>query len=120
MSDNKNINTESDFQDRTGLVVWLKTKRNVKRLMKYGFLHYVSKKMNYALLYVDNATLENTIKRLKKEKNVQAVEISKLKDLPIQYDDVLPELRNEIEKQKEEEQKKSNPFIDEKLFNNND
>ena len=52
MNEQKNINTESDFEDRTGLVVWLNSKRNVKRLMNFGVLHYVSNKMDYALLYV--------------------------------------------------------------------
>lgn len=103
MSDLKNINTESNFEGRTGLVVWLKSKRNVKRLMNYGILHYVSDKMNYALLYVNSKSLDKTIERLEKENDVKSVEVSNLKDLPITYDTVLDEMRKEIEDKKKEE-----------------
>lgn len=108
MSDLKNINTESKFEGRTGVVVWLKSKRNVKRLMNYGLLHYVSNKMNYALVYVNTETLDKTIERLQQENEVQSVEISPLKELPITYDSVLDEMTKEIEEKKKKD--KLEPF----------
>lgn len=104
MSNLKNINTESNFEGRTGLVVWLKSKRNVKRLMSYGILHYFSNKMDYALLYVNSKTLEKTIDRLEKENDVKSVEISNLKDLPITYESVLDDMKKEIEDKKKKEE----------------
>lgn len=103
MDDLKNINTESKFEGRTGLIVWLKNKRNVKRLMNYGILHYVSDKMNYALVYVNTKSLEKTIERIKKEHDVKSVEKSPLKDLPITYDSVLEDMKKEIEEKKKKE-----------------
>lgn len=100
MNEQKNINTESDFEDRTGLVVWLNSKRNVKRLMNFGVLHYVSNKMDYALLYVDGKNLESTLERLNKENYVKNVEVSLLRDLPSTYDDVLTEMQKEIDEKK--------------------
>ncbi len=103
MKDLKNINTESTFEVRTGLIIWLKSKRNVKRLMNYGLLHYVSDKMDYALLYVETKNLDAIMERLEKENYVKAVEPSSLKDLPIKYDDVLSEMQKEIDQKKRKE-----------------
>ena len=84
----KNINTAADFENRTGVIVWLNSKRHVKRLLNFGVLHYVSSKMDYALLYVDTKDIVKTIDRLKKENYVKNVEVSLLRDLPITYDNV--------------------------------
>ena len=93
----KNINTTADFENRTGVVVWLNSKRHVKRLMNFGVLHYVSSKMDYALLYVDTKDIDRTIDRLNKENYVKKVEVSLLRDLPITYDDVITEMQKEID-----------------------
>lgn len=106
MNDLKNINTESDFENRTGLIIWLHSKRNVKRLMNFGVLHYVSKKMNYAIIYVATNNLEKILERLKKENYIKSVEVSQMRDLPINYDDVLTDMKEEIEEKKREEKSK--------------
>lgn len=100
MTDMKNINIDSDFKDRTGLIIRVSNKRNVKRLMKFGLLHYVSSKMSYVLLYVDTKNVEQTMERIRKENYVSSVEISHLKDLPIEYEGVLEELNKEINDEK--------------------
>lgn len=97
----KNINTTSEFKHRTGLIVRVSNKRNIKRLMKFGVLHYTSSKMSYALLYVDTENLEQTIAKIEKENYVSSVEVSHLRDLPIEYEGVLDQLKQEIEAKKE-------------------
>lgn len=99
--DMKNINTDSDFKDRTGLIVRVSNKRNIKRLMKFGVLHYTSSKMSYALLYVDTENLDQTIAKIERENYVSSVEISQLRDLPIEYEGVLDQLKKEINEKKE-------------------
>lgn len=118
MKDLKNINIESDFENRTGLIIWLKSKRNVKRLMNHGVLHYVSNKMDYAILYVDTKNMEQIIERLKKENYVKSIEQSALKGLPITYDDVLIDMQKEIDEQKQKE--KLETFTEYSTFDNND
>lgn len=103
MTESKNINTESDFKERTGLIVRVSNKRMVKRLMKFGLLHYFSSKMSYAILYVYTDNLEQTIERIKKEKYVNSVEQSELRDLPIEYEGVLDKLNKEINGEKKKE-----------------
>lgn len=104
MSELKNINTESSFENRTGLIVWLTSKRNVKRLMNFGILHYVSSKLDYAILYVDSKEMESTIQKLENENYVKTVEESHLRDLPISYDDVLTTMQSEIDEKKRKEE----------------
>lgn len=118
MKDIKNINTESDFEDRTGLIVWLKSKRNVKRLMKFGVLHYVSTKMNYAVVYVDAEKVDDTLDKLKNERYIKSVEVSQLRDLPADYDEVLAELNSQVEKKKRKE--KLETFSNEKYIRQNE
>lgn len=109
MNDLKNINIESSFENRTGLVVWLKTKRNVRRLMNFGVLHYVSSKMNYAIVYIDTKKLDSIMEKMEKENYIKSIEVSLVRDLPISYDDVLPNLKHEIETEKKREE---NSFTD--------
>lgn len=118
MTEMKNINVESDFTDRTGLIVRVSNKRNVNRLMKYGLLHYVSKKMSYVVLYVDTADVDNIMERIRKENYVSSVEKSQLKDLPITYDGVLEQLKKEIADKKKE--KKIETFTNQQDFHYGD
>lgn len=118
MTNLKNIRATSDFENRTGLIVWLKSKRQIKRLMNHGFLHYVSDNMDYAILYVDTKNLEQTIDRIKKENYVKSVEQSSLKDLPIEYDNVLTNMQKEIDKKKRKE--KVETFSENSTFDNID
>lgn len=118
MTEQKNINIESDFENRTGLVVWLTSKRNVKRLMKFGVLHYVSSKMDYALLYVNAKDVDTTIKKIENENYVKKVEKSLLRDLPVTYEDTLVDLQNEIDEKKREE--KIETFSKNVEFNENE
>lgn len=110
MAEMKNINTESEFKDRTGLIVRISNKRMFKRLMKFGLLHYFSSKMSYVLLYVDNENIEETIRKIEKENYVNSVEKSKLKELPIEYENVLEKLDKEI--------KDENKKDDDSIFTN--
>lgn len=118
MSDLRNINTESDFEGRTGLIVWLNSKRSVKRLMNFGVLHYVSKKMDYAIIYVDTKQLDQILQRLKKENYVKSVEESHMRDLPINYDNVLDDMKKEIEENKRKENRSTFEDDDTLDFNN--
>ena len=46
-------NLEQEKRSRAGLVVWLYTTKYINKLKRYGLVHFVSKNMNYAIIYVD-------------------------------------------------------------------
>ncbi|MGM8211859.1 YlbG family protein [Virgibacillus sp. W0430] len=53
--------------NRQGIFVWFQHRKNVKQIRRYGHLIYVSKKMKYALLYVnqdERDEIENSLLKL--------------------------------------------------------
>lgn len=54
-----------EIQSRTSLVVYVSSLRQVRQLKRYGHLEYVSKRMRYAIIYVNEDQAKETIGRLK-------------------------------------------------------
>lgn len=52
--------------ERQGMIIWFQNRRNIKQIKRYGHLIYTSKKLKYAVLYVDQAAIEDVEQRLKK------------------------------------------------------
>jgi uncharacterized protein YlbG (UPF0298 family) len=70
---------------RTGLIIWLNHVKYAKALKKFGIVHYVSKKMGYAVLYCDSDQAQYVINRLEKQKFIKKVELSYLNELKTDY-----------------------------------
>lgn len=51
---------------RQGLIVWFQHMKNLKQIKRYGHLLYSSKKLKYAVLYVDQNELRNVEEKLEK------------------------------------------------------
>lgn len=82
----------SGFSDKTGFIIWLYTPKYVNRLKKYGILHYVSKKMNYAVLYIENHSKEAAIQKLKKEHHVREIVQSQTSEWEVEFDGILDQV----------------------------
>lgn len=74
------------FNERTGLIVWLKDDRQAKGLEKYGTVHYVSKRMKYAVVYIDAERYEAIVKNLSRLPYVRKVERSLRNEIPTEFD----------------------------------
>lgn len=96
---------ETQFNERVGLTVWLYTTKYVNKLKRYGLLHYVSKRMNYVILYVDKAERDRTEERLRKQHFVRDVKDCYRSDLPYTFDDVLKEVEELTKEKKQNEEK---------------
>jgi len=70
---------------RTGLIVWLHNTKYVKVLRKFGNIHYVSKKMAYAVLYCDSEKSDLIVQKLEKQKFTKRVDYSYLGQLKTEY-----------------------------------
>lgn len=70
---------------RSGLIVWLHNTKHVKVLKRFGNIHYVSKKLAYAVLYCDSDKRDLVIQRLEKQKFIKRVDYSHLGELKTQY-----------------------------------
>ncbi|GGJ86857.1 UPF0298 protein [Lentibacillus kapialis] len=51
---------------RQGLIVWFQHMKNIKHIKRYGHLIYSSKKLKYAVIYVDQEALDNIESKLLK------------------------------------------------------
>lgn len=51
---------------RQGIIVWFQHLKNIKQIKKYGHLIYASKKLKYAVIYVDRSEIEFVEKKLLK------------------------------------------------------
>lgn len=74
-------NEEFELTPRRGLAVYISSRRVIRALRHYGRVHYVSKKAHYAIIYVNEDQVEETMARLSKLHNVKRVIPSTLPDL---------------------------------------
>ncbi|OZU90428.1 hypothetical protein CIL03_04585 [Virgibacillus indicus] len=61
---------------RQGLIVWFQHMKNIKQIKRYGHLIYTSKKLRYAVIYVDQSEIENVETKLLKHSFVSKVDRS--------------------------------------------
>ena len=70
---------------RRGVIVYLYHLRQSKQLRRYGNLQYVSRKMKYALIYMDEVDVKKTVEKLKQLRFVKEVEISNRPDITTEF-----------------------------------
>lgn len=72
-------------QERCGIYVFVKKLKHLRQLQHYGTLYYVSKKMRYALLYVNREDVCSTKAKLEKQNFVIKVEVSEKANIKVDY-----------------------------------
>lgn len=73
------------FPERTGFIIWVSDVKAARNLEKYGSLHYISRKMHYAVLYVNADRAEETMKNVKRLNYVKKIERSYRNELKTEY-----------------------------------
>ncbi|SER96881.1 Uncharacterized protein YlbG, UPF0298 family [Gracilibacillus ureilyticus] len=61
---------------RQAIIVWFHHMKNVKQLKRYGHLVHVSKKLKYAMIYVNQHDYEESLKMFKRLPYITRVEPS--------------------------------------------
>jgi len=61
---------------RQGLIVWFQHMKNIKQLKRYGHLISVSRKLRYAIIYVDQEEIEEKYEKFSKLAYVSKVAYS--------------------------------------------
>ncbi len=62
-----------DFKKTTGIIVYLHSLRHLRALNEFGQIQFVSKKLRYVVLYVDEDKKDQIIAKLNSEKFVKEV-----------------------------------------------
>jgi uncharacterized protein YlbG (UPF0298 family) len=79
------------MNERTGIIVWVNDIKAARGLDKYGSLHYISRKMRYAVIYVDAGRYEDISKNLLRLPYVKQVERSLRNEIRTEYSSNMPD-----------------------------
>ena len=82
-----NIESTEEFtlQKRRGIVVWVYSLRQVKNLRRFGFIHYVSRKMKYVMMYVNEEKVEEAVEKITRLHFVREVDLSHRPDIEMNF-----------------------------------
>lgn len=58
------------------MIIWYQHRKNIKKIKRYGHLIYASKKMKYAVLYVNQEEVDNIKNRLLRYPFISRVDLS--------------------------------------------
>lgn len=81
------VNRERELviQKRRGLIIWVYSLKQVKNLRRYGFVHYVSRRMKYVVVYTNEADIEAAKEKIKQLHFVRAVDVSHRPDIEMNF-----------------------------------
>lgn len=83
------VDTTAAFEinKRRGLVVWVYSLKQLKNLKRYGLVHYVSRKMKYVYLYLDEERFAENMEKVQRLHFVRSVEPSYRPDVEMNFAD---------------------------------
>lgn len=76
---------------RQGIIVWFQHRKNIKHIRRFGNLLYVSKKMRYAVIYIDQNKLDSIVEDVSKLPFITKVDVSYKPFLKTDFDNALPD-----------------------------
>jgi uncharacterized protein YlbG (UPF0298 family) len=86
---------EFEIKQRQSIIVYLQHLKQSKQLRKYGSIQYVSRKMKYAVLYLDKEDVAQTVAKLEQLRFVKQVLLSPRAELREKYTAELYRLTDE-------------------------
>jgi uncharacterized protein YlbG (UPF0298 family) len=72
-------------KERSGLIVWLHSTKNIRALRRYGSIYYFSRRLKYVSMYCDLDEREDIVNRLEKLRYVKRVDLSFLHEIKREY-----------------------------------
>lgn len=85
------------FVERQGLIVYIHSVKQAKGLRRYGNVHYVSRDLKYAVLYVNMNDAEAVMKKLQSLPFVKEVKPSYKPYLKTEYENSKPDKAKEYD-----------------------
>lgn len=76
---------------RQGIIVWFQHRKNLKHIKKYGNLLYVSRKLRYAVLYINQNELETTMEKMLKLPFISRIDPSHRPFIKTDYENAMPD-----------------------------
>ncbi|WP_163536701.1 DUF2129 domain-containing protein [Gracilibacillus sp. YIM 98692] len=85
------------LMSRQGIIVWFHQMKHVKHLKRMGHLIYVSKKLKYALIYVNQDDIDDRITQLNNLPFVTKVEPSYKPFIKTEYENAIADKAKEYD-----------------------
>ncbi|MFC0524018.1 YlbG family protein [Pontibacillus salicampi] len=85
------------FTKRQSLVIWFQHMKHVRNIKRYGHLIYVSKKLRYAIIYVNQEEIESTMDKLSRLHYVSKVERSYKPFINTEFENSKPDKAKEYD-----------------------
>ncbi|MFL2128922.1 MAG: YlbG family protein [Ruoffia tabacinasalis] len=76
---------EFNVIERQALIIWLYSTKQIKELRKHGYIHYYSRKMKYAIMYVNKKDAEKVERIVNDYYFVREVEYSYRDDIDMTF-----------------------------------
>lgn len=76
---------------RQSIIVWFQHRKNIKHIKKHGNIIYVSTKLRYAILYVDQAEIDVISERLLKLPFISKTDKSQRPFISTDYENAKPD-----------------------------
>lgn len=80
---------EFDIIKRQALIIWLYSTKQIRDLRKHGYVHYYSRKMKYAIMYVEKEEAEEIKDILNNYFFVRDVEYSYRDDIDMTFENAI-------------------------------
>lgn len=85
------------MHDRQGLIVYVHHLKQAKSLRKFGHVHFISRRLKYVVLYMDQDVIETTKTKLAKLPYVKQVLESQRPFLKTEYENAKPDKAKEYD-----------------------
>lgn len=82
--------------NRQSIVIWYQHRKNIKKIKRHGNLIYASKRMKYAILYVEQEAIEDISQKLLSYPFISKVELSQRPFIETNYDTTKSEYDIEV------------------------
>lgn len=76
---------------RQGIIVWFKHRKNIKHIKSFGNLIYVSRKLRYAIVYINQSEIDYVEEKLNKLPYVSRVQRSQRPFINTNYENAIPD-----------------------------
>jgi uncharacterized protein YlbG (UPF0298 family) len=85
MQANEKDEKEFTLQKRRCLIVWVYSLKQLKTLRRFGFVQYVSRRMRYVVLYMNEENIDKNLKKINELHFVRKVEKSYRPDVEMNF-----------------------------------
>ncbi|MTD30348.1 YlbG family protein [Planomicrobium sp. YIM 101495] len=85
------------MRDRQGLIVYVHHLKQAKALRKFGHVHYISRRLKYAVLYMDMEAIPGTKEKLQRLPYVKKVLESQRPYVKTEYENAKPDKAKEYD-----------------------